>query len=108
MAVYVDDMYKSSLGNYRGMKMSHMVADSTEELLVMADKIGVNRKWIHGKGESNEHFDICFSKRQKAIRLGAIEIPMRKLAVAVVHGRASPNEKIILIGNIHDKTNNHE
>jgi len=43
MSVYVDDMYQTTLGKFGRMKMSHMVADSTEDLLEMADKIGVNR-----------------------------------------------------------------
>ena len=42
MAVYVDTM-EAKFGN---MIMCHMMADTTEELLEMADKIKVNRKWI--------------------------------------------------------------
>jgi hypothetical protein len=42
--VYVDDMYKSPMGQFGRMKMSHMIADTTEELLQMADKIGVKKK----------------------------------------------------------------
>lgn len=80
MAIYVDDMYKSPMGYYRGMKMSHMVADTTDELLNMADKIGVQKKWIQNKGTPQEHFDICFSKRMLAIKNGAIEIGMRELS----------------------------
>jgi len=40
MAVYVDDM-KASFGT---IVMCHMWADTDEELLEMADKIGVKRK----------------------------------------------------------------
>jgi hypothetical protein len=74
MAVYIDDMYKTPIGTFRGMKMSHMIADSTEELLEMADAINVNRKWIQNPGTCNEHFDVCKSYREKAIKYGAIEI----------------------------------
>lgn len=35
-----------SLGNFGRMKMSHLMADTTEELLTMVDKIGVH---INGK-----------------------------------------------------------
>lgn len=80
MAVYVDDMYTIPLGDYRGMKMSHLIADSKKELLNMVDKIGVSRRWIQHEGSYNEHFDICLSKRQLAVKYGAVEIPMRQLA----------------------------
>ena len=56
------------------MMMCHMTADSTEELLRMVDAIGVQRKWIQYEGTPKEHFDICKSKRTKAIQCGAIEV----------------------------------
>lgn len=68
------------MGKYRRMKMSHLIADSQKELLEFADKIGVARKWIQEMDTPREHFDICFSKRKKAVELGAIEISMRELA----------------------------
>lgn len=74
MTVYVDDMYRYSIGEFGNMKMSHMVADTTEELLAMADKIGVQRKWIQYRGTYKEHFDIAMSKRELALRCGAIPI----------------------------------
>lgn len=87
MAVYVDDMYKSPLGQFGRMKMSHMMADSTEELLAMCDKIRVHRKWIQKKGTIHEHFDISISKRQLAILHGAIEVPTMVLCEWSVSGR---------------------
>lgn len=84
--VYVDNMN----AKYRGMVMCHMIADSTEELLKMADKIGVNRKWIQDKGEYREHFDICLSKKQKAIAAGAKEITMRELSKITLNRPGSP------------------
>lgn len=59
---------------FRNMMMCHMTADTTEELLQMVDKIGVQRKWIQYPGTYREHFDICKSKRTHAIRYGAIEV----------------------------------
>lgn len=76
MSVYVDNM-QADFGN---MKMCHMIADSTEELLSMCDKIGVQRKWIQKPNTANEHFDICLSKRKIALANGAIEISLRELA----------------------------
>ena len=78
MAVYVDDMFKFKIGSYRGMKMSHMVADSREELLEMADKIGLNKKWIQNQDTWREHFDIGLTLRKKAVENGAIEVSMKE------------------------------
>lgn len=75
MAVYVDDM-EAPFGR---MLMCHMAADSTEELLAMADKIGVARKWIQYPGTTKEHFDIAKGKRALAISHGAIPVTMRQL-----------------------------
>lgn len=77
--VYVDNFYDTGV-RFRGMKMCHMFADSTKELLTMVDKIGVRRKWIQHAGTCNEHFDICFSKRIKALSNGAKEIGFRDYA----------------------------
>lgn len=75
MAVYVDNM-KAVYGR---MKMCHMIADSTDELLAMADAIGVARKWIQKANTHHEHFDICLNKRAEAVKAGAIEISMTDL-----------------------------
>lgn len=90
MTVYVDDMYKYPLGQFRRMKMSHMVADTTEELLAMADAIGVNRRWIQYPGTEDEHFDIAMAKRALAVKNGAVEITMRECAF-FVRGRKELN-----------------
>lgn len=74
--VYIYD-YNALFGR---MKMCHMVADTTEELLKMADVIGVARKWIQYPGTYNEHFDICLSKKQLALFNGAQEISAREYA----------------------------
>ena len=74
--VYIDDFNAP----YRRMKMCHMLADTTEELLQMVDKIGVQRKWIQDAGTQYEHFDICLSYKEKAISFGAIEVGFRQLS----------------------------
>lgn len=68
--VYVDSMNAT----YRNMIMCHMMADTHEELLDMATKIGVAHKWIQYAGTYSEHFDICASKKIKALAAGATEI----------------------------------
>ncbi len=72
---YVDNMH----ARYGNMYMSHMIADSTEELLQMANLIGINWKWIQQRGTPREHFDICQSKRKQAISFGAKEVTSREL-----------------------------
>jgi hypothetical protein len=47
----------------------------------MADRIGVARKWIQKAGTDHEHFDICKSKRELAVRAGAKPITMYELAL---------------------------
>lgn len=82
MPVYVDDMYKTPMGQFGRMKMSHMCADSTEELLAMARKIGLNAKWLQkkGQGPGREHFDVSMSLRAKAVASGAVEVTMRDMS----------------------------
>lgn len=75
MAVYVDSMN----AKFGRMVMCHMLADSTDELLAMADKIGVQRKWIQSKGTYKEHFDISLSKKKLALQHGAKELTRREM-----------------------------
>ncbi|MBO0947545.1 DUF4031 domain-containing protein [Fibrella forsythiae] len=84
--VYIDNMNAS----YRGMKMCHMIADTTAELLEMADKIGVARRWIQDVGTYNEHFDICQTKKAKAIQLGAQAVSMMELGRILVKRPGHP------------------
>ncbi len=75
MAIYVD----SPIYRLGRMHMCHMLADTTEELLAMAAAIGVAHKHLQYPGAYNEHFDICKSKRVKAVKLGAIEVTGQQL-----------------------------
>lgn len=60
------------------MIMCHMYADTHEELIEMAKKIGVNTKWIQYPGHPvKEHFDICLSKRELAFKYGAVATTWR-------------------------------
>ena len=79
MTVYVDDM-RAQFGR---MVMCHMLADTTEELLSMADRIGVARRWIQHAGTPREHFDIALTKRALAVAAGAKEISWRDTPASV-------------------------
>lgn len=72
------------MGNFktrpgRIYKMSHLIADSTEELLEMTNAIGVCPEWIQYAGTYKEHFDITKSKKALAIKAGAIPITTSQL-----------------------------
>lgn len=84
--VYVDNFNAP----FRNMIMCHMIADTTEELLAMVDKIGVNRKWIQDAGTYSEHFDICQTKKALAVAAGAKEISMRELGRMLAGRPGSP------------------
>lgn len=79
MTVYVDNM-RAQFGR---MVMCHMLADTTPELLAMADRIGVARKWLQYPGTPKEHFDIALSMRAKAVAAGAVEIDIRETPAIV-------------------------
>ena len=69
MSVYVDDVRHP----YGRMVMCHMWADTLEELLAMADRIGVQRRWLQQPPRASwVHFDISLAKKAKAIEAGAV------------------------------------
>lgn len=78
MGVYVDN----AMLKYGRMKMSHLIADTIEELHAMARSIGIQRKWFQANA-SFPHYDICNAKRALALSLGAKEVTSREL-VAVM------------------------
>ena len=83
MAVQVDNMR----AHFGRMIMCHMIADSDKELLAMADKIGVQRKWHQYPGTTRSHFDICLSKRRLALRAGAVEVSHMALGRIMLNRR---------------------
>lgn len=93
MSVYVDDM-EAEFGR---MKMCHMIADSSIELIAMAKKIGVAEKWIQYPNTPREHFDICLSKKNLAISFGAIAISWKQLAHMTFERAKKAKEKIAAI-----------
>lgn len=70
MAVYVD----TARHPYRGMIMCHMWADSLDELLAMADEIGMNRKWLQQPPKASwVHFDVSLTMKARALAAGAVQ-----------------------------------
>ena len=91
MTVYVDDMYETEFGRYGRMKMSHMIADTSAELLAMARAIGVAARWLQHAGEPSEHFDIAKSKRELAIAASAVPISIRQCSAMCARRRVTGN-----------------
>lgn len=104
MTVWVDD----AMIPFGRMRMSHLFASLPEELFVMVDAIGVQRKWLQrplgarcllggvptvcaGMDASWWHFDIAAGKRLLAISAGAVAISYRHdLARLAADQRAHP------------------
>lgn len=73
MAVYVD----KARHPYGRMFMSHMMADTLDELHAMAANLGLKRSWFQAL--NRPHYDLCQAKKRQAIRLGAVEVSTREL-----------------------------
>ena len=67
---YVDDGRMP----FHRMKMSHLIADSADELERLARLLGLRPAWKHG-----DHYDVGEGKRRTAIKLGAKPITCREL-----------------------------
>lgn len=75
MTVYVDNMRMRARVGRVTANWSHMMADSLDEPLTFADRLGLRREWLQDKA-SGVHFDVTDTKRDEAIRLGAVPISM--------------------------------
>jgi hypothetical protein len=73
MTVYVDDFRMRARVGRLDARWSHLMADSRDELLSFADRLGLRRAWLQDK-RSGVHFDVTDSMRTKAIRLGAVQV----------------------------------
>jgi len=71
---------------WRHGKACHMVADTTDELHAMAKRLSLKRGWFQPGTSSLPHYDLTASKRQQAVRFGAIEITREQL-VERLHAR---------------------
>jgi signal recognition particle subunit SEC65 len=87
MAVYVDD----AKNPYGRMLMSHMAADSLEELHEMADMVGLQRKWF--QDSLLPHYDLCQSKKRIAIHHGAIKVSTKELIAIIKQAEIEKEQK---------------
>jgi hypothetical protein len=99
MSVYVDKLRN---WGWRLGPSCHLYADTNEELHAFAKKIGLKREWFQ-ESTSGPHYDLTVSRREKAVRLGAIEHTdrqmvnymraWRKTAVARIKAAKTEEEK---------------
>lgn len=96
MSVYVDtpcafpsrEPEARRVGAKHGHRWCHMIADTPEELLAMAKRIGLRPEWI--QGEPNlPHFDLVPPRRAAAVKAGAVEVTRRELVVHIRRIRTS-------------------
>jgi hypothetical protein len=77
MTVYVDDMrLKARVGRLEA-RWSHLMTgpgDDLDELHALAVSIGLKREWFQSPPEHYPHYDVTETKRQQAIRAGAVAI----------------------------------
>ena len=78
MAVYVDDMRMQATVGKHSSRWSHLTADSPDELLEFALKLGLRRSWIQYPGTWKEHFDLTEGMRQRALKNGAVAITLQE------------------------------
>ena len=67
---------------YGRMLMSHLMADTPEELREIAGKLKIE-DYIQYTGTPKEHLDVSESKRTEAIRMGAASVTGRQLAAII-------------------------
>ena len=72
--IYLDN-YK---GKFKNMLMSHLMADTEQELDAIASRLGLKPEWKQ-QGSFGPHFDLSESKRSKAVLLGAKEVTAQDL-----------------------------
>lgn len=73
MTVYVDWlMHHGWVLRGHHVRNCHMFADSVDELLEFAERIGLKPRWLQGKRAI--HFDLTESRRKAAVELGAVEL----------------------------------
>ncbi len=87
--VYVDQ----AIYPFGRMKMCHMMSEDLDNLHMMVDMIGVSRKHFQHSNKGLPHYDICKSKRDEALKLGAIELKSHRETKTVMD-RITDNLKV--------------
>lgn len=91
MTVYVDSLHNWGwVLNGQQVQSCHMVAETDDELHVMAEAIGMNRSWAQKMDDPiqyRHHYDLTQSRRKLAVEHGAVEIGQRELGRMIIDER---------------------
>lgn len=74
MTVYVDNMRRAATVGRTTARWSHLTADTREELLAFAQRIGLRPEWRQAWDTRRYHFDVTDTRRQAAIAAGAVQV----------------------------------
>lgn len=80
--VYVDKIF--DITSYRNVPRCmrsgacHMWADTPDELINIARRIGLKLEWIQKEGTDSVHFDLTPKKRVAALVVGAVEASFKE------------------------------
>jgi len=87
VSVYVHPLVETVPGpGWRYKHVSHMIADTREELHALASQIGLSREWFQLK--STPHYDLTANKQKLAIKHGALLVSLREFVQTVQSLRA--------------------
>lgn len=89
MTVYVDNSHIPARVNGITARWSHLIADTTPELLAFAKTIGLKPGWIQKPGTAFEHFDVTDAVRERAIKAGAQPIDIHDVGPILRAKRAA-------------------
>ncbi|HUR97264.1 MAG TPA: DUF4031 domain-containing protein [Pyrinomonadaceae bacterium] len=78
MPVYVDNLRDYG---WRHGPSCHLIADSVDELMEFAVRMGLRPEWFQAK--STPHFDLTADGRALAVEHGAVEIDQRELVAKI-------------------------
>lgn len=91
MTIYVDKIQEYPPAMCRGLpgnKWCHLISDSNDaELHAFAARIGMRRSWFQAK--STPHYDLVPSKREAAVKLGAVEVERNEFVAAIRRRRTA-------------------
>jgi len=88
-----------------GKKFSHMIADTEEELVAFATKMGMKEIWIQDAGTYRSHFDITESRFKKIVKQSGVKLVKIREFGVILKERQNAQRKSDLPRHIHPPQN---